>query len=64
MDKSLNMYYEKIQKNPDHHVYKPTGAELNEWEKVLSPAVENWMKDDPKRKNLLKVYKEEVARAK
>lgn len=64
MDKSLNEYYQKIQKNPDHQVYKPTSAELDEWKKVLAPAVADWMKDDPKRESLLEAYKKEVAMAK
>jgi TRAP-type C4-dicarboxylate transport system substrate-binding protein len=64
MDKSLNEYYKKIQKDPDHHVYKPTAAELAEWKKVLTPAIADWMKGDPKRGNLLEAYKKEVAMAK
>ncbi len=64
MDESLNEYYKKIQQDPEHQVYKPTAAELDEWKKVLAPAVADWMKDDPKRENLLEAYKKEVAMAK
>jgi len=63
MDKSLNAYHQKILKDPKHKVYTPTSAELAEWKKVLAPAVESWMKDDPKREGLLKAYKEEIAKA-
>jgi hypothetical protein len=29
----------------------------------LAPAIESWEKDDPKRVELLKAYKEEIAKA-
>ena len=64
MDTDLDKYYQKVQADPDHHVYIPTPAETEEWKRVLKPAVEAWMKDDPKRKDLLDAYTEEVARAK
>jgi TRAP-type C4-dicarboxylate transport system substrate-binding protein len=64
MDEDLGMYYQKVLKDPAHQVYTPTAPELEEWKKVLAPAVEAWMKDDPKREELLKVYKQEVAQAK
>ena len=63
MDEDLGKHYKKIQADPKHHVYKPNPAEVEEWKKVLAPAVDSWMKDDPKRENLLRVYKEEVAKA-
>lgn len=64
MDTSLDMYYEKVKKDPKDHVFVPTTAELEEWKKVLEPAVQEWMKDDPGKQYLLKTYKEEVAKAK
>jgi len=63
MDADLDKHYEKVKADPKHHVYIPTDAETMEWQKVLAPAVESWMKDDPKRKGLLESYKEEVAKA-
>jgi hypothetical protein len=50
--------------DPKHNIYIPTAAETAEWKKAIGPAVEAWMKDDPKREKLLKIYKDEVARAK
>ncbi len=64
MDTSLNEHYKKIQQDPEHHVYIPAAAELDEWKQVLAPAVADWMKDDPKRESLLEAYKKEVAMAK
>lgn len=63
MDEDLGKHYKKIQADPKHHVYIPTPAEVAEWKKALAPAVDAWMKDDPKRENLLRVYKEEVVKA-
>jgi len=63
MDKSLDVYYENIKKDPKHHVYVPTAAEIKEWKKVLEPAVQAWMGDDPGKKYLLQTYKAEVAKA-
>ena len=64
MDEDLGMYYKKVQKDPKHNVYIPTAAETAEWKKAIGPAVEAWMKADPKREKLLKIYKDEVVRAK
>jgi TRAP-type C4-dicarboxylate transport system substrate-binding protein len=63
MDTDLNKHYEKIKADPKRHVYIPTAAETEEWKKVLAPAVDSWMKEDPKRSELLASYKEEVAKA-
>ena len=63
MDTDLDKHYKKVQADPKHHVYVPTAAETEEWKSVLGPAVQAWMKDDPKRKGLLETYKEEVAKA-
>ena len=64
MDEDLGKHFKKVQNDPKHNVYFPTPAETAEWKKVLGPAIEAWMKDDPKREKLLKAYKEEVASAK
>ena len=63
MDKSLDVYYQDILKDPSHHVFVPTAAQLEEWKKVLEPAVQEWMKDDPGKQYLLQAYKEEVSKA-
>ncbi|MFC1867402.1 TRAP transporter substrate-binding protein DctP [Thermodesulfobacteriota bacterium] len=63
MDEALDKYYEKLKTDPKHHIFIPTAAETEEWQKVLGPAVEAWMKDDPKRKGLLETYKAEIAKA-
>ena len=63
MDKSLNAYHQKSIDDPKQKVYTPTSAELAEWKTVLAPAVESWLKDDPKRADLLQAYKEELAKA-
>jgi TRAP-type C4-dicarboxylate transport system substrate-binding protein len=62
LDKSLDVYYENIKKDPNHHVYIPNSSELAEWKRVLEPAVQEWMNVDPGRKYLLQTYKEEVAK--
>ena len=64
MDEDLGKHFKKVQKDPKHNVYYPTPAETAEWKKAIGPAVEAWMKDDPKREKLLEAYKEEVARVK
>jgi TRAP-type C4-dicarboxylate transport system substrate-binding protein len=63
MDKSLDAYQKKVEKDPKQHVYFPTPDEVAVWKKVLAPAIESWEKDDPKRVELLKAYKEEIAKA-
>lgn len=64
MDMSLDEHNKKIKADPKHHVYYPTAAETEEWKKAIAPAVESWLKEDPARKNLIEVYKREVAKAK
>ena len=63
MDMSLDEHFKKIQADPKHHVYFPNAAEIEEWKKAIAPAVENWMQDDPYRKELLEQFKKEVEKA-
>jgi TRAP-type C4-dicarboxylate transport system substrate-binding protein len=63
MDQDLDEHYKKVKADPKQHVYVPTAAETEEWKKVLAPAVDSWMKDDPKRSGLLDTYKKEVLKA-
>jgi hypothetical protein len=57
------LYHQKILKDSSHHVFVPNAAQLAEWKKVLEPAIEAWMGDDPGKKYLLQTYKAEVAKA-
>lgn len=62
-DMYFDEYYKKIKADPEHHVYIPTAAETEEWKQAIDRAVEQWIKEDPYRKELLETYKKEVAKA-
>lgn len=63
MDKSLDEHQKKMEADPKHHVYFPTPAEIEQWKKVIGPAVEKWLSEDPVRPKLLEAYKKELAAA-
>ena len=62
MDEDLGKYHQKILKDPKHHVYTPTGAQMEEWKATLKPAVDSWLRDNPKGAQLLKAFKDELAK--
>ena len=51
---------EKIKKDPDHTVYFPTDAEMKQWQTVFAPVISTWAKGDPKKAEVLKIYKAEA----
>ena len=51
---------EKLQKDPKHHVFIPTGEDLEKWKVAVKPVVEKWIKETPNGEELLTEYKNEL----
>jgi TRAP-type C4-dicarboxylate transport system substrate-binding protein len=64
MDKSLDEHHKKIEADSKHKVYYPTSAELEQWKQAIQPAVDQWLKEDAGRPQLLEDYKKELAAVK
>jgi len=63
MDEDLAKYHQKILNDKQHHVYTPSGKDLEEWKTVLQPAVEEWTKAQGNGKELINAYEEELIKA-
>ncbi|MEW6667331.1 MAG: TRAP transporter substrate-binding protein DctP [Thermodesulfobacteriota bacterium] len=53
---------EAWKKSPDHTVVVPSAAEMDAWKKAIQPIIDDYLKDNPKLKELLQIYHEELAK--
>ena len=51
-----------LEADPKHTVVHPTKEEMDKWIEIILPVFKAWEKDNPQLSNLIKVYKEEVAK--
>ena len=53
----------KTRKDPKHTVYTPNAEETKQWRAVLDPVIASWSKEHDTWDNLLKAYKDGLAKA-